>query len=52
MIFQSSTKKNPCKKEAEVVQEGDGMRSQLCEECGRGLTQKRSESSETDREEG
>lgn len=49
MIFQSFTKKNPCKKEADIVQQGNGMRSLPCEECGRGLVPKGSESSETKR---
>ena len=49
VIFQSSTKKNPCKKEAETVQEMSEMSSLLCEECGRGLTQKENASSERER---
>ena len=41
MISQSSTEKNPHKKEAETVQEGSEMSSLLCEDCGRGLTHER-----------
>lgn len=51
-FFQCSTKQSPSKKEAEIVHAGDGMRSLICEESGRGLTQKQTESSETEREEG
>lgn len=49
MIFQSSTKKSPCKKEAERVQEMSEMSSLLCEERGRGLTRKGNSSSERER---
>lgn len=49
MISQSSTEKNPHKKEAETVQEGSEMSSLLCEDCGRGLTQRGSKPSERER---
>lgn len=52
MISQSSTEKNPHKKEAETVQEGSEMSSLLCEDCGRGLTQRGSKPSGEKEEDG
>ena len=49
MVSQSFTKKNPHKKEAKTVQERSEMSSLLCEDCGRGLTQRGSKPSERDR---
>lgn len=49
MVSQSFTEKNPHEKEAKTVQEGSEMSSLLCEDCGRGLTQRGSKPSERDR---